>query len=305
MNYILGGGITGLVTSFYFKTFSILTKGKGQDSEYLGLRILRKTEAVDEFIDKFINRKSSRNIKSRIFKVGFFVNNKVLTKIDKDLKQECLKKVEANDWRVDDNLTDIEGYDMIEVYRELVNKFDVKTRRMFLNIKKINKNARIISGINPIHKQIKIALFYNQLINTLPTVLFNSLIEGEFIKIVNSQMYICILESNELAEKMKDVDFVYYPEKDVPYYRITKTADYQRTTIRFCVESERVFLPKIDFNFSCRVIKTIQLPFGRMINETKPVDADSVVHLGRNATFERTFTIDKLIQMLENKEVRI
>lgn len=300
MNFILGGGITGLITSLYFKTFSILTKGKGQDSEYLGFRVLRKTDAVDEFVNKFINKKSNRIIKSRIFKVGFFVNNKVITKISKDLKQEYLEKVEINDWKVSEDLTDINGYDMVEIYRELVNRFDIKTRRIFLNIKKINKNNRIISGVNPIHKQVRVAVLYNQLINTLPTILFNSLIEGEFIKVVNSQLYICIFESSELAEKMKDVDFAYYPAKDTSYYKITKTANR-----KFCVESERVFLPKNDFNFSCEAIRAIQLPFGRIIDKIESIEAESVVHLGRNATSEQIFTIDKLIQMLENKEVRI
>jgi len=299
MNYILGGGMTGLITSLYFKTFSVLTKGKGQDAEYLGLRVLRRTEVVDEFIKKFVNEKSNRIIKPRIFKVGFFVNSKIITKVSKDLKQMCIEKVKQNDWKVEEDLVDIEGYDMVDVYRTLVNKFDVKTRRVFLNIKKINKNDRIISGVNPIHKQIKIALMYSQLINTLSTVLFNSLIEGEFIKIINSQMYVCIIESDELAKQMENVDFIYYPEKNVPY-RITKIS-----SRKFCVESEKVFFPKTDFNFSCRVVKTIQIPFGRMIDKIEPIDVDNVIHLGRNATFEQSFRIDKLIEMLENKEVRI
>ena len=293
MNLILGGGITGLIISFYFKTFSIITRGKGQDAEYSGLKILRRTKAVDEFISKFINEKSYKPFKPRVYKIGFFVDNKVTTKVSDTLKQDYMD----NNWNVDNDFTDIEGYDMVKLYRELMNRFNIRTRKMFLNIKKINVKSRMLSGINPVHKQIQIAYFYNQLINTLPVPLFDSLIEGEFIKVVNAQMYICIIESNALAKKMKDVDFVYC-DKNVPYYRITKIAEKQ-----FCVESERVFIPKVDLDYSCRVLKTIQIPFGRMIKGLKLSSIKNVTHIGRCATLQQDFTIDKLIEMLENKEV--
>ncbi len=295
MNLILGGGIAGLIISFYFKTFSILTRGKGQDAEYSGLKILKRTKAVDEFINRFINEKSYKPFKPKIYKVGFLVDNTVVTKVSETLKKDYLD----NNWSVDNEFVDIEGYDMVKLYRELMNRFDIRTRKMFLNIKKINIKNRMLSGINPVHKQIQIAYFYNQLINTLPIPLFDSLIEGEFVKVVNAQMYICIIESNSLAKKMKDVDFVYC-DKSVPYYRITKIAEKQ-----FCVESERVFIPKVDLDYSCKVLKTIQIPFGRMIKGIEKSQIKNVTHIGRYATLQQNFTIDKLIEMLENKEVRL
>ena len=143
-------------------------------------------------------------------------------------------------------------------------------------------------------------MFYNQLINTLPIILFNSLVEGEFVRIINSYIYVCLLESRELSEKMKYVDFIYFPEKETPFFRITKVGEN-----RFCVESERVFIPKSDFTFTCKVYKTAQIPFGKISNEIKPIDIKSAVHVGRNANSNQNLRIDKLIEMLENKEIRI
>ena len=297
MNYILGGGIAGLIISLYYKTFSIIAKGKGQDGEYLGLRVLKKTDAVEEFMGRFINRGSSNVIVPRVFKFGVWIGNEIKMGLD---AIEDTEKLDSNDWSVTKGIHDVEGYDMVEVYKELINRFDVKTRRMFINIKKISKGNKIISGINPIHKRIEIALLYNQLINTLPAVLFNSLVEGEFIKTVNSQVYVCILESDELAKKMSKVDFVYFPEKRFPYYRISRIEER-----KFCVESKKIFIPKIDFSFNCRVLKVIQLSFGRILNKVKPINVSNVFHLGRNAISDQLFGVDKLIEVLENEEVRI
>jgi len=298
MDYILGGGIAGLIISLYYKTFSIIAKGKGQDREYLGLRVLKKTDAVEEFMNKFINKGTSKVIVPRVFKSGVWIGNEIRT--DKLDKISDTEKLNSNDWSVVKGVHDIKGYDMVEVYKELVNQFDIKTRRMFINIKKISKSKKTISGTNPIHKRIEIALLYNRLISTLPVVSFNSLVEGEFIKTTNSQVYVCILESSELASKMSKIDFVYFPEEKIPYYRITKVGER-----RFCVESEKVFMPKIDFSFGCKILKVMQLSFGRILNKIKPVNVSNVVHLGRNAICDQSFGVDKLIKILEDKEVRI
>jgi len=309
MNFILGGGITGLITAVYFKSFGILTKGGGQDKNYLGLHILRSTNIVNNFIDKYVNGEVRRGegkaitikLASRIYKCGFYIGNKVITRIPSKLVKEFEEKIKQNsDWVTKGEYSDIEGYDIVQVYRALVNKFDLKTRKIFLNIKKINDKEKIISGINPIHRRIKISLFYNQIINTLPVILFNSLVEGEFVRIVNSYIYVCLLESRELGEKMKDVDFVYFPERETPFFRITKVGEN-----KFCVESEKVFIPKSDFTFACKVYKTVQIPFGKISNNVKPIDIKSAVHVGRNANSDQNLRIDKLIEMLENKEIRI
>jgi len=304
MNYILGGGITGLTTALYFKSFGILTRGGGQDKDYLGFHILRKTDVTDKFINKYVNEESRLdNIKlfSRIYKCGFYVNNKIIPNIPKELKKEFEEKVKQNSsWVLKDEYSDIEGYDMVRVYRALINKFDLRTRRMFINIKKINDKEKIVSGINPIHRRIKISLFYNQIINTLPIILFNSLVEGEFVRIINSYIYVCLLESKELSEKMKNVDFVYFPEREHSFFRIVKISEN-----KFCVESGKVFIPKSDFTFICKVYKTVQIPFGKIDNKIKPIDIRSTVHVGRNANSNQNLRIDKLIEMLENKEIRI
>ena len=310
MNFILGGGITGLTVALYFKTFTVLTKGKGQDAFPVGPKILRKTNSVDSFIEKFIskNRKEGEDLlKSRIYKCGYFIKGKFTDKITKAQKEEYLKKTRGLNWKdyidsgMNNEITEVEGYDMRDIYINLLNNFDLKTRRVFLNIKKISSKRSVISGVNPIHKDVRMALIYNKVINTLPSLLFNFLIEGEFGYKTNSQIYICLVQSKKFADDMGEFDFVYFPGSNFPFYRITKISDSGNLTI----ESRVPFLPKRDLPFECKVLKFTQLPFGKIAEDLEPMEVENIVHVGRWALNDNALRLHDLIEKLENKEIRV
>jgi len=309
MNYIIGGGITGLVTSLYFRTFVILTKGKGQEFSYMGPKILRKTKEVDSFIERFINRRRREEnrdeLKSKEYTCGCSVGGKFL-KLTDELKEKYLKKTRGSIWKnfrqsgMNDGKSEIEGYDMVEIYHDLLEIFDLRTRRIFLNVKKVNFKTNIISGINPVHKGVRLAFVFNKIINTLPILLFNSLIEGEFNYKLNSQIFVCIVESKEMYEKLKDYNFVYYPGEDVAYYRTTIIGEN-----RIAIESCRMFIPKKDLEFQCKVLKGFRLPFGKITEEIKPICEEGLAHVGRYALNSNNIRLHDLIKELENKEVRV
>ena len=307
MNFILGGGLSGFVVALYFKTYTILAKGKGQDANYLGPRILRRCAEVDEFMKKFVNQgRREKPIELNTYKAGYSLNGKITTEISRSDVDTYLQKTRGPNWKefqdggMNGGETEIEGYDMVQVYQELSSRFDLKTRRIFVNIKKINREKNVISGVNPAHKEIRLAFLYNKIINTLPAMLFNSLVEGEFIRLSDSQIYVCMLDSREMYDKMEDKDFVYFPDPDVAYYRATKIGKN-----KIALESRRVFLPKKDLPFSCKVIKVIQIPFGKLTEKEEPLKGENIAHVGRYATSDQKMRIHSLIKLLENKEVRI
>jgi len=306
MNYLLGGGMTSFVLSLYFKTYTILAKGKGQDADYLGPRILKRCDEIDEFMKKFINKGRRERLEAKIYKCAYSMEGKLSTKISKENKASYLEKTRGADWKsfvkntMNDGKTEIEGYDMVQIYRELISRFDLKTRRIFINIKKINIETNVISGVNPVHKEIRLALMYNKIINTLPAILFNSLVEGEFTRLSDAQVYVAIIDSSEFYKEMKDYDFIYYPSKEVPYYRATKIGKN-----KIALESRKVFLPKKDLSFPCKVLKVIQIPFGKLTEKETPIEARNITHVGRYALSEQGIRMDTIIKALENKEIRI
>ncbi len=309
MNYIIGGGITGLVTALYFRTFVILTKGKGQEFSYMGPKILRKTEEVDSFVERFINkrrREENRDeLKSSNYSCGYSVDGKFLQLTSK-LRDRYLRKTRGDNWEkfkqsgMNDGESEMEGYDMVEIYHDLLEIFDLRTRRIFLNVKKINFKTNIISGINPVHKGVRLAFVFNKIINTLPTLLFNSLVEGEFNYKLNSQIFVCIIESKEMYDKLKDYNFVYYPGDDVAYYRTTIIGKN-----RIAIESCGMFIPKKDLEFQCKVLKGFRLPFGKVIEDIEPILNEGLAHVGRYALNDNNIRLHDLIKELENKEIRV
>ena len=309
MNYIIGGGIIGLVTGLYFRTFVILTKGKGQDFSYMGPKILRKTEEVDSFVERFINKKrreeNRSELKSYNYNCGYSVKGKFL-KLTDELREKYLKKTRGKDWErfkqsgMNEGVSEIEGYDMVELYHELLENFDLRTRRIFLNVKKISFKTRAISGINPIHKGIRLAFIFNKIINTVPAPLFNSLVEGEFSYKLGSQIYVCIIESKEMYEKLKEYNFVYYPGEDVPYYRTTLVGEN-----KIAIESHNIFIPRKDLEFECKVLKGFRLPFGKVTEDIKLISEEGLAHVGRYALNNNDIRLHDLIRELENKEVRV
>lgn len=310
MNYILGGGISGFVVALYFRTFTVVMKGKGQDAMTLGPKILRKTEEVDSFIDRYVNRMREKDGKQRIafreYSCGYYIDGAVQEEITEEQKEEYLKKTRGESWKdfavsgMNSGQNKIEGYDMGEIYGDLLENFDLRTRRIFLNIKKINHDSSIISGTNPVHKGIRMALLYNKLINTLPAPLFNSLIEGEFNYKMSSQIYICIIENKSFVDELKGFDFVYYPEPDIPYYRATPI-----DKTRAVLESRKPFLPRKDIPGGCRVIKGFQLPFGKITEGIEPEEIENIVHIGRYARNDNDLRLHDIIARLERKEVRV
>lgn len=309
MNYIIGGGITGLVTGLYFRTFVILTKGKGQEFSYMGPKILKKTKEVDSFIERFVNRRrreeSKDELKSCSYTCGCSVNRKFL-ELNDELREKYLKKTRGDNWEkfkesgMNDGELKIEGYDMVEIYHDLLEIFDLRTRRIFLNVKKINFKTNIISGINPVHKGVRLAFVFNKIINTLPALLFNSLVEGEFNYKLNSQIFVCIVESKEMYEKLKDYSFVYYPGNDVSYYRTTIIGKN-----RIAIESCSMFIPKKDLEFECKVLKGFRLPFGKVVEDIDSISNEGLAHVGRYALNNNDIRLHDLIKELENKEIRV
>ena len=284
MNFIFGAGITGLVAALYYKEYFILAKDFGQ--EQIGPRILRRTEYVDSFLEKF-----KIHLSSRIYKCGYVIDEKINhnTKIHNTIslieKANYLKKTNREELKntMNDGITEMEGYDMTELYEIIFKR--VFDRIVLRKLLKIDTEKKIIIG-----KQD--SYHYDEIINTLPVSIFNSLLG--YPAVTRGTIYADIFKSEFFIRFLAGFDFLYFAHPAVPFYRITK----HKGDI-FSSESMHPFV--WDFA-NTEVLKIVKMPFGKITKNIQPLMVKDVLHLGRYATNNQAIRLDAVIKFLENEK---
>lgn len=309
MKFILGSGIVGMIACFYLKDFIVLTKGKGQDGTRIGPKIIKKTPFTEKFIEK-LNRKTkgtNYTIHPRQFKCSYNVNGKLTQKITEEQTRQYIMKTRGDSDiekfkrnALNDGMASMEGYYMDEVYIALSSTRDAKIRRMFMNIKKLDTKHGRIEGNNPSIGNIEMSVNYERLINTLPAHLFNYLISGDKEKLYSpkSEIIILIVRSEELVKSLENNNFVYYVDKNIPYYRISKIGHNM-----VAVETKKPFFPAKVFKERYRIINTIKLPFGKISDNIRPRLRTNISHLGRYANNDNGLRVHDVIEMFEKGEI--
>lgn len=310
MKFILGSGIIGMVLCFYMKDFMVLTKGKGQDGSRIGPKFIRENEYTKSFIDK-INKKIKGSIFHSIMShqicCAYNIKGELKKKIsDRELKQyiiksrgeEYIEKFKSS--AMNDGLVDFKGYYMDEVYKALSSLKDFKTRRLFLNIKTITTKKHLIYGINPAVPEIELCLHYEHIFNTLPARVFNNLVGYEEKTSHNSEIIIFIIKSEEIFKSLGKNNFVYYIDKDIPYYRITKIGHNIVS-----IETKKMFFPRNIIKQKHRILNTIKIPYGKINDNVKPRDGINIHHMGRYAKNDNKLRVHNLIELFEKGEIEL
>ena len=213
--YILGGGISGLICSFY-TGFKVISKDIGGQMNFktdwhLGPRYLH----VDEFSTKLLKDLNIKAKKVNI-NIGFNMNGDFCENDDifKDLyykKTRKLKRTHIKSSASQGRKTFL-SYD-IDI-KLIVKKLLEKTKLNIINtnVKKINLNTKELV-LDTGEK-----LSYNKLISTIPAPIFKQ-ISGAEMPEFKSLKKTFVLTQHPF--NLKDFDYVYFAGNE-PFHRVTK-----------------------------------------------------------------------------------
>ena len=222
-NLILGSGLAGIIAKIYNPDFVIIDLPVKQETQYqLGPRFLYDCEEVSDLLSKisgFSNSYFKNATKKKTINVGYFFNGKFYDRLILDFLKKYNNKL---------------GKDPNEIYSSMSDnkeKFDVYGMPWFNFWNSINETAKVlgrahigrVQNINLEDKEIRIdglIIKYDKIINTIPA--------PDFLKLCG------IFDSDHFASDIyfskarralsydDRFDFIYYIEKNIDFYRITK-----------------------------------------------------------------------------------
>ena len=284
-NFILGGGITGLTAALYYKKYFVLTKDFGQKE--IGPRILRKTEHVDSFLEKF-----GIDLESKTYKCGYIVDKKIdlstkiYNKIDFIQKNNYLEKTSRQELKniMNDGIVEMEGYDMTKLYVKL---FRMITARIIpVELLRIDIEKKIIMGKRENYS-------YNKIVNTLPVSIFNSLLG--YSNTTRGTIYAYVFKSEFFDKFLSDFDFLYFTHPGIPFYRITKHEE----NIFSAESMQHLYFAK-GLGY-IEILEYVEIPLGKVTENIKCIMVENVFHLGRYATNTQGVRLDEVIKTLEEQ----
>ncbi len=284
--YILGGGISGLIWGFYNKDFFIISPeigGQLSSSFQLGPRFL----IADEFSKKLLIDLNLK-LEKEIIKVGYFKNNKFCIK-DDDFKKEYYKKSRGMKYCIDKTAMNA-GKEKFESFKvNFLELIDALKKQVMQNII-TNKVARINQRYRYIYmKGTGTSFPYKKIISTIPL--------DKFIDCLSHPKKNCELKSKDatyvLLKKTffdtKDFDFIYVLGKK--FHRITKT---QKGLVIDWLGEHHVEECKEEFKEY--YIDSFVLKDAQIISKKCFPKMQETIFSGRYGAWDRTYKINKVIK---------
>jgi hypothetical protein len=208
---VLGGGITGLTAGYLLNVPVITTKIGGQASNPfpLGPRYIHSTPETKIFVQSL-----GLNTDTRKIKVGYFYNNSYHEKLPKNLIKEYSLKTRGIT-NTSTSITEGSFEALYITFNNIIKKLSEKVEIIEDRIYRINRNT--LYGMRKNYR-------FKKLISTIPLPKLYSLygLSSLFRYIPIGYCYSTLDESFFFAETFRDFDYVYFPERKYPYYRVTK-----------------------------------------------------------------------------------
>jgi len=254
-NFIIGGGLSGLIAGYYLPEFTIISPDYGGmhgASFPLGPQFLYHTLESDAFLTGL-----DMPIFPRQVKVGYYFKNRFVEPNEHFL-QMYSQKVRSGQQTLDAmsgmktsfDILEVDWTHLIEVLRPKVNIISGEVDKVFPDTHRL----RLVDGR---------AFVYDYLISTVPLPILQRILFKWF-----PLKYAGVLFELELDLwyylQAKDFDYVYFPDPEVPYYRKTQVEDpfvvVESITTSPTVKEEKdrtIFLPKVNQYW---------LPYGKIIS---------------------------------------
>ncbi|MCL6579737.1 MAG: NAD(P)/FAD-dependent oxidoreductase [Candidatus Bathyarchaeota archaeon] len=286
-NFILGGGISGLICAYYNPSYTIISKNTGGQLKSpfpLGPQYLHRTPEVEELLMELHLPTDVKEVK-----IGYFYKGKFITPKDAH-QREYWRKTRGNApftgecmMRKTENF---EAYTTSPQY--LMEALKLRVRNVILaEAYHIDLDERKISCWEGDFK-------YDNLISTIPL--------PEFMKMSNRGTAVLSWHPIhfEYAETVEDgvlerilwkegreFDFIYFPWEGVDFYRITKLQE------PYCV-LEYTTSPFYEA-YEIKVLKTHSIKYGKIIAGDAP-EIEDVTFIGRYAKWDPKYFIHNVIR---------
>jgi hypothetical protein len=285
-NFILGGGISGLLYSYFNPQFRVITDvvgGQMNSSFSLGPRLLHSTELTREFLDELnlLNVFPEKKIK-----VGFFYDNRLHETIDEENRKKYFEKTRGISSVYDSSMSGGKNEFKAFVIDEkiLIGRL-ITDRIIFDKIKSIDLKNKILVGKEKYH--------FSKIVSTIPRPLFCMLAgdkpEAKKFRYITTSF----VKRNELPasfdkDEFMKFDYVYFPGNEYDFHRITVLSD------GFCFEYKNMpnfFIPESE--------KFAFLPYGQLIEKEDKKEYKNVEFFGRFAEWRHSIRMDTEIGILK------
>ncbi len=295
-NFILGGGISGLVFKHFNPDFTIIEPSKvgGQLRLHIGdkVRYLFKDQYVKQLLEELNMKHAQKQLKMRYYSRGKFTKT---VSSDENHKYVCKKlsiPYVSNGCKIDAKVRN----DKNSAY------YDVNMDNI---VAKLAKGVEIINNrvilIDTIGKTITLGNYkkfaYDNLISTIPApdfryLAYNSLINSKLRYSPGTLVTIDELPSS-LFDYRKQFDILYYLDNDMPFCRVWKHDDKYLVEIPGCWEKWEC--EKYFEEMGAKVLKHDIQRVYTIFNEEVP-KIPNVTYIGRLAKWQSNYFINDAIK---------
>lgn len=293
MNVILGGGISGLIYSFYHKDHFIITDQVGgqMNSEFdIGPRYLHyKSEKIRDFLQSL-----SMSAETSMIKVGFLDDTGWIKDPDISFRQKYyMKSRRASDLSGFDSSvmnTNLKEFEVLNVdFKRIVFElFDRISNRIYHGeAKKIDLEKRELK-VDVCGKLLITA--FDKLVSTIPLNVFSKL-SNLNLDLKAFDMTYCLVPNSFFD--MEKFDFVYDCRSTTQYHRLTKCK--QGIVLDFFGNKKPA---NVDFNNS-KTFKNNQII---SLDKDFELKDKSIKFLGRFATWNRRWKTETVIEEAQKSE---
>lgn len=222
-NYILGGGIAGLIAGFYEKDYYIIGQDIGgqMSQKGLGPRILE----VNDYSAKLLEDLEYDSVPIKVAKIGYRHNNRFQDRLNEQLR----KKYYLKSRNIQTPNVEMPSSIMSDG-KNSIRYFDIDWNDLILRLYNAVKDRYIIdkiTGIDINNKLINTDVSqydYDKIISTLPAPVFFNL-SGEIPEEeLTYEKKLFVIVSSKTVD-LSEFDYVYYPDMDCSYHRVTRLSE--------------------------------------------------------------------------------
>jgi len=286
-NYILGGGIAGLIFAYYNEDFTIISETiGGQFNHYfpMGPRFLEDNEYSRKFLTELEFPLTMKKIK-----IGYKQGDTIKETCDKEFMQKYYNKSRGEEGMINTTIMNGNKKEMdilIVDFKKLIELLTEKIGQKRIKYHKVNKISLYDKKIYT--KGKKKVFDYDKLVSTIPLPVFFKLAGKEKKGYESKDMTYVLLKPN--FTDLKDFSFVYYCGEQT-YHRLTNDKQGIVADIlgwKTITEILEEFPDAVDIKHA----PNIQIINGETIDK---LDED-VLFIGRYGTWNREWKTEKVIE---------
>jgi len=272
MNYILGGGVSGLIAG-YLTGYPVIEKSI---TKIPPLFFLWKTEETEDFV-----RRLNFDVKTRRIKIGYYYKGDFVS------PNEELRKIYSNKIGRDSSMSEMKTE--LKTIDIDINDF---LSRLKENVKFISDEIIAIKGKKLIGKDN--TYNYNKLVSTIPLPKLLSLLNMSSKNLIYSPIF--FFKTKIYDEKIlnSDYDYFYVIDENIYIYRITKQPD-----STYICES---LYPSFMTNWRTTLLSIRRAEFGKILEGSPPdLSSKNIILLGRFAEWNSKIRTHDVIKKIKKE----